>query len=308
MSEKMCPGPVGGECGIKEAVCIHTKKIYDSCRDKDCLENLRVYPTRASQNLIDRAVSVRGGKAELLDVCMDVEPASYNRGFYSVDIRYYYRVTAEACLGGSRPAELCGLAVFDKRVMLFGSEGSAKLFSSRCQAGETCCAPARTNLPEAAVEAVDPIVLGMRLADPCGSFNPCQTCNPCDPCQPCNPCGSCQSCSSCGCCPENELTEIPACISACFDCELTFDSTCRRLYVTLGQFSIVRLERDSQLLMPMYDYCMPTKECSRREEEPEADPCELFRQIRFPLGEFFPPNTLPGMEDGPEGSGCSCGC
>ena len=52
-----------------------------------------------------------------------MEPASYNRGFYSVDIRYYYRITAEAFVGGSRPAEISGLAVFDKRVLLFGSRG-----------------------------------------------------------------------------------------------------------------------------------------------------------------------------------------
>ncbi len=31
-----------------EAVCIHTRKIYDSCRDKDCVEDLRVYPTVSS--------------------------------------------------------------------------------------------------------------------------------------------------------------------------------------------------------------------------------------------------------------------
>ena len=107
MNERVVPGPVQDSCGIREAVCIHTKKIYDSCRDKDCIEDLRVYPTRASQAVIDRALSVRGGRAELLQAYIDVEPASYNRGFYSVDIRYYYRITAEAFVGGSRPAEIC---------------------------------------------------------------------------------------------------------------------------------------------------------------------------------------------------------
>lgn len=101
MNERVVPGPVQDSCGIREAVCIHTKKIYDSCRDKDCIEDLRVYPTRASQAVIDRALSVRGGRAELLQAYIDVEPASYNRGFYSVDIRYYYRITAEAFVGGS---------------------------------------------------------------------------------------------------------------------------------------------------------------------------------------------------------------
>ena len=139
MNERVVPGPVQDSCGIREAVCIHTKKIYDSCRDKDCIEDLRVYPTRSSQAVIDRALSVRGGRAELLQAYIDVEPASYNRGFFSVDIRYYYRITAEAFVGGSRPAEISGLAVFDKRVLLFGSEGNAKIFTSRYRPEEPDC-------------------------------------------------------------------------------------------------------------------------------------------------------------------------
>ena len=31
----------------KEAVCINAGRIYDSCSDKDCLEDLRVYFTTA---------------------------------------------------------------------------------------------------------------------------------------------------------------------------------------------------------------------------------------------------------------------
>ena len=286
MSERVVPGPVQDSGGIREAVCIHTKKIYDSCRDKDCIEDLRVYPTRTSQAVLDRALSVRGGRAELLHAYIDVEPATYNRGFYSVDIRYYYRVTAEAFVGGNRPAEVSGLAVFGKRVLLFGSEGNAKIFSSRDPAQEECCC-GRTNLPEAVIEAVDPIVLSLKLSDSCETV----CCPPCSPCPP----------SPCGCSAENELTEIPACISACFDCELTFEGSGRRLYVTLGQFSIVRLERDSQLLIPMYDYCMPTRECSSGEEESDEDPSEIFRQIRFNVGVYFPPSTLPGMEEDDSG-------
>ena len=119
MNERVVPGPVQDSCGIREAVCIHTKKIYDSCRDKDCIEDLRVYPTRSSQAVIDRALSVRGGRAELLQAYIDVEPASYNRGFFSVDIRYYYRITAEAFVGGSRPAALC-----DPGAVLHGPAGA----------------------------------------------------------------------------------------------------------------------------------------------------------------------------------------
>ena len=35
MPDKVVPGPVQDTDSIREAVCIHTKKIYDSCKEKD---------------------------------------------------------------------------------------------------------------------------------------------------------------------------------------------------------------------------------------------------------------------------------
>lgn len=148
MPEKVVPGPVSEERCIREAVCIHTKKIFDSCKDKDCIEDLRVYPTRGCQEVIDRAVSVKAGNAELLYAYIDVEPVSFNRGFYTVDVRYFYRITADAFVGAARPVEVTGLAVFDKRVILFGSEGSAKVFSSQGgQRGPGSPGPSRPEQP-----------------------------------------------------------------------------------------------------------------------------------------------------------------
>ena len=34
MPEKVVPGPVEDSRGIREAVCIHTRKIFDSCREQ----------------------------------------------------------------------------------------------------------------------------------------------------------------------------------------------------------------------------------------------------------------------------------
>jgi hypothetical protein len=42
-----------GERRINEAVCIDTKRIFDSCVSKDCLEDLRVTFFSKSQRLID---------------------------------------------------------------------------------------------------------------------------------------------------------------------------------------------------------------------------------------------------------------
>ena len=154
MPEKVAPGPVSDDSCIREAVCIHTKKIFDSCKDKDCIEDLRVYPTCGSQEVLDRALSVKAGTAELLYAYIDVEPVGFNRGFYTVDVRYFYRITADAFIGAARPIEVCGLAVFDKRAILFGSEGGAKSFSSDSPSVCSCQDLMGSSLPTAHVEAI----------------------------------------------------------------------------------------------------------------------------------------------------------
>ena len=154
MPEKVAPAPVSDDRCIREAVCIHTKKIFDSCKDKDCIEDLRVYPTCGSQEVLDRALSVKAGTAELLYAYIDVEPVGFNRGFYTVDVRYFYRITADAFTGSPRPIEVCGLAVFDKRAILFGSEGGAKSFSSDSPSVCSCQDLMGSSLPTAHVEAI----------------------------------------------------------------------------------------------------------------------------------------------------------
>ena len=61
--------------------------------------------------------------------------------------------------------------------------------------------------------------------------------------------------------PEGNQPDIPAYILNRFGDAIVTADTPKRLYVTLGQFSIVRLERDTQLLIPAYDYCIPDKDC-----------------------------------------------
>ena len=277
MPENGMPGPVCDLSSVREAVCIHTHKIFDSCRDKDCVEDLRFYPTASAQEVLSACQMVRGGTAELLYVYTDVEPVTFNRGFYSIDMRFFYRVTLQVGTGTPRCTEAEGLCVFDKRAILFGSEGSAKIFSSKFRSGEPDIPMLRrSNLPEAVVEAVDPIVLDARLVE--------------------------SSCSRRDC--DCDLCEVPPAISQCFGGELCGGDEGRRIYITLGQFSIVRLERDSQLLVPVYDYCMPEKECSCGSTD---DPCSLFRNINFPVGEFFPPNTVALPEDYEEAKNfCAC--
>jgi len=83
------------------------------------------------------------------------------------------------------------------------------------------------------------------------------------------------------------VAQIPTAISELFEEELITGTVGRYLLVTLGQFSIVRLERDAQLLVPVLDYSIPTKECCDAPGCGE-DPCEMFSRIPFPENQFAP--------------------
>ena len=76
---------------------------------------------------------------------------------------------------------------------------------------------------------------------------------------------------------------------AAFGEDLVFNDAARLWYATLGQFSLIRLERDSQLVIPVYNYSVPENECAGTSDD---DPCSLFGRIRFPVEEFYPPDSL----------------
>lgn len=77
MNEPTVGSPLSNASGckpeIKEAVCIHTDKVYDSCKDKDCIEDARVYLTAGGQELVDKAVNVKCRKSEIIWVFSEVE-------------------------------------------------------------------------------------------------------------------------------------------------------------------------------------------------------------------------------------------
>ena len=246
--------------GIREAVCVHTDKISDSCLAKDCIEDLQVYLTVPSQQALDCAVSAKARYVELLHVGVHVETVPYSTGYYTVDLTFYYRVIADASAAGGRPTTVTGLAIFSKRLVMFGGETSARSFSSR--SGISClCKQAiqAGNVPEAIVEVVDPMILGSRVQEVC----------------------------NCNCCPPSPPV-IPEAILGCFEEQLVLDGESERLLVTIGQFSIARLERSTQLLIPTFDYCIPSKTCKNVGSSNTESPCEVFGQIEFPMDAFFP--------------------
>ena len=247
-------------CGpdeMPQAMSIHTKKITDSCRDKDCIEDLRVYLTTGSQNLLDSAAGAKVRCADLLYAYIDVEPVAFDRNHYCIDITFYYRILADAIVGTARPVPLNGLVVFSKRVVLCGEDSKAHIFTSNTRLGNTDGITAYSaNRPTAVVEVLDPMVLSSRVRDIC-------------------------ECS----CKEQSTVQIPSYIRELFDDELVLSGDQRRLFVTLGQFSIVRLERDAQLVVQVLDGTVPCRECCDNPGSAE-DPCEMFSRIPFPTQQF----------------------
>ncbi len=243
---------------LRQALSIHTQKITDSCRDKDCIEDLRVYLTKGSQALLDTAAGAKVRCAELLYTYIDVEPAAFDRKHYCIDVTFYYRILADAVIGTSRPASLYGLAVFSKRAVLCGEESKAHIFTSNTRLNALDgLSRYSANLPTAVVEVLDPMVLSSKVLEVCQCHG------------------------------ETTVTQIPTSICNLFDDELVISGENRRLFVTLGQFSIIRLERDAQLIVPVLDYSIPTKECCDSPGCTE-DPCEMFSRIPFPEAQFAP--------------------
>ena len=246
---------------------IHTRKITDACRDKDCIEDLRVYLTKSSQCTLDAASSVRVRCADLLYAYIDVEPVAFDRNHYCVDVSFFYRILADAVVGSNRPATVCGLATFSKRAVLCGEDSKAHIFTSDTR----LCGPDGTSTlsssrPTAVVEVLDPMVLTSKVREVC----------------------------DCKC--HDLAAQIPECVQRMFDEDLVTTGERRRLFVTLGQFSIIRLERDAQFVVEVVDYAMPTKDCCETPGGCAEDPCEMFSRIPFPVQQFTPTGCDRGTD------------
>ena len=241
---------------FKEAVCIDAMRIYDSCSDKDCLEDIRVLFPAARQPLVDSATNVRIRDVSVITVYSDLQPIPFNKGFYSVDMTFFFDVSLDL-FGGptSCPVPVNGVSIFNKKVILYGSEGNVKMYSSdRCidDVDPQDCKV----LPKATVQVAEPVALSAKLCD-----HPV-----------------------CGCEP---YCRIPECICQRYGDNFECCQCKNTVYATIGLFIIVQIVRNVQMLIPAYDFCIPEKECVTSSD----NPCELFRRIEFPTNEFFPPRA-----------------
>lgn len=249
---------------FRDEVCINAQRIYDTCKDKDCFSDLKVYLSPQGQKIIENAINVKAHKSELIWTSVDLDAVPFNKGFYSVNITFYFLLEFEVNTGMGRPVLVEGLASCNKTVILFGSEGNSVTYSSKYgKSDEIEITRSSSNLPVAQVDVVDPIVLNTKIVSE----------------------GKC-----CGC--ETDIQTLPRCVSCCFE-EGLVNSGERNLVVTIGVFSIVRIIRDVQLLIPSTKFCLPDKECRPCNDE---EPCNYFERLSFPTSEFFPPDYKKGKE------------
>lgn len=259
---------------FKEAVCIDAMRVYDSCADKDCLEDIRVLVAPEQQQLIDCAKDVRIRDANVIAVYTDVSELPFNKGRYTVDITFFIEVYVELLGNSQAPViPLTGLCIFNKKCVLYGSEGGVKTFYSDDSREFITGA---TATPKASVQVAEPVALSARLCENKHHHGHCH----------------------CYCGDDGEGL-LPEAIRRRYG-NLDMDATGGKgIYATIGLFFIIQMIRNVQMLIPAYDFCVPTKECSCGTSN---TPCDLFSAIDFPTDEFFPPKA-----DESNGNG-SCGC
>ena len=267
-------------CDGRGTVCIDTNVVLDCCKDRDCFEDARVYLCEDGEQMLVGGTNIRTKSAKILWAYVGVEEVPFNCGFYRISVRYYIEVGFEGCIGIGKSKTFKGLVVLQKEVVLYGGEGRAISFSSDpennyCSIGNTD--NMTTNDPTAIVETVEPIILGSKVVD-------CSC--------PCTPCCLCD----CG--------EIPDVVRNCFTGNFNVGDDGHKLYVSLGIFSVIRVERPTQLLVQATDYSVPDKECTAATND--DNPCSLFNTMPFPISEFKT-TMAPCIEQTQSNGGCGCG-
>ncbi len=262
----------------KETVCIETNRILDSCKDRDCFENVKVFLTECGREIIEHTSAVRVKKAHIKQANISLDPVQFNRGFFTVNIRFYIKLVFEACVGNGRSQEFDGIAVLEKKVILYGGECNANVFKSNGDFADFCGYPEpckkEVNVPTATVETVEPIVLGVNILE--HRHDCCCCCCACD---------------------------IPESVVSTLSGNLPYDDDERRyLAVSIGIFSVIRILRPAQFVITASEYVIPDKECISPSND---NPCDVFRSMSFPTSEFGCTNTTSVYD---KGFGGKCGC
>lgn len=159
--------------GFRELVPIKVNRIFDSCSDRDCLSNIPVILDIGELPCNINVVKCKCVK--IADISINIEAVPFNKGFFSIDLTYTFRVEIlayeKAC---DNPMLLTGTAYANKNCILYGSEANTKtFFSNGMKLGETNCCCETVNMPSANVQVVEPIALETRIGTVCCNDDMC---------------------------------------------------------------------------------------------------------------------------------------
>lgn len=261
----------------RDTVCLEAERVLDSCRDRDCFENVRVFLTDFGNEIIEHTNAVRVTDSEIAFASIVIDPVRFNRGFYSVNIRFFIRLTCEACLGPRSAQEFGGIAVIEKNVVLYGGESNVSTFRSSGEMSNYCSLPepcnGEKNIPTASVDIVEPIILGARIVE---EKDPCPCC--------------CRAC------------DVPESVTSRLGGALNDEYFGKYLVISVGLFSVVRITRPGQYLVSAAEYAVPEKECISPETD---DPCGVFNSMPFPADEFSSAGARPQRSAPARQCGCA---
>lgn len=260
----------------RDSVCIEAARVLDSCRDRDCFENVKVFLDECGKNIIERSTNIRVKDACVSNANISLDPIAFNRGFYTVNARLYLRICFEACVGCDRSQEFLGIAVIDKKAVLYGGESNLTVFTSKQTDTFCSCVPlceCTKDLPTATIELADPIILSVGVYEREREHE-------------CN----------CVCCSADIPEEVYS------RCDGFLDNDCSRVVaVSIGLFSVVKITRKAQYIVSATEYSVPDKECVSNDED---SPCSIFKTMAFPVSEFCSAGVCEGRAKERK---CGCG-
>lgn len=255
--------------------CIIAAKVYDSCREQDCLRCDDLGPARAAEescldgvqyNECDIINPPRCADSVEIDrlrikkvIITDKRPCEFRRGFWDITIKYVFEYTlifrdANGCVIGCIKA----FSIAVKKVSLFGSMGNDLVLATDLLK-YNCDNVMFDGEPFVWVEA-KAVALEAEIC-----YRRC----PCDS-----------------------------------------DPGHGYINVTIGLFAIVKIYRIVNLTVQSRGFCIPP-EC---EEISPIEPCDFFDNLDFPMDIFAPPQK-PEFEAGISGNipnsrknDKSCGC
>jgi hypothetical protein len=239
--------------------CIIALKVYDSCRQQDCLTPAQIGPARAAEHVCigddhihegdiidppDNAASVTIDFLKIRKIIIvDKKPNPFKNGFWDIDLKYVfeYRLTFREA-DGTVIGCLRANSIFNKRITLFGSIGSDLAFSTDLfkHLGDSTMDSEPFIMAEAKAVSLSAELHHKRHHHKFPPF------------------------VDDSCCTNHVPNEV---------------------LVTIGLFSIVKLFRIVNLSVESKGFCVP-EEC---DDLSPLNPCEFFDKLDFPLDIFAPP-------------------